>query len=69
MPVLYPTPGFSTHPDHIQTHTIFPPQTRKRLKRIGHFIQSGPAGAVARPARHSAFSSGRSPGTSSKAET
>jgi hypothetical protein len=24
MPVLYSIPGFSTHPDHIQTHTIFP---------------------------------------------
>jgi hypothetical protein len=24
MPVLYPIPGFSAHPDHIQTHTIFP---------------------------------------------
>ena len=24
MPALYPTPGFSTHPDHIQTHTISP---------------------------------------------
>jgi len=24
MPALYPIPGFSTHPDHIQTHTIFP---------------------------------------------
>ncbi len=24
MPALYPIPGFSTHPDHIQTHTISP---------------------------------------------
>jgi hypothetical protein len=24
MPALYPIPGFSTHPDHIQPHTISP---------------------------------------------
>jgi hypothetical protein len=33
MPALYPIPGFSTHPDLIQTHTIAPPQTRKRHEK------------------------------------
>jgi hypothetical protein len=35
MPALYPIPGFSTHPDHIRTHTISPHKpgsAREKLK-------------------------------------
>jgi hypothetical protein len=34
MPVLYSITGFSTHPDHIQTHTIFPHKPGSALQLL-----------------------------------